>query len=558
MVKFGDMPYRRVTYEEVELRCRALVERLKSAESGEDCMEVLRGRHELAEYMTPMELCYVRHDMNTNDPFYETEQDYYDEIGPKLTELFNELDKLLLESPHRPYLESVLGKQIFSVMENGQRSFDSRLVPLLQEENSLVGQYGKITSNLTAEWNGGKVKLSLMAESISSADREIRRKATLAVSEAWEERRREIEDIYDRLVHNRHKQARTVGATSYSELSCRLMNRIGYGLSEIAQFREQVKRYIVPLNELLSERRRKRLGLDRLCCYDKIFFPNGNPKPLGGTEYCLDSTRKMYTMLSGETAEFISFMLDNDLCDVEIRDGKRDGGYMTFFEKYRAPFIFANFDGTSENAYIMCHEGGHAFQGYLNREDFCGRRGCTSEAQETHAMAMEFFTAPYMELFFGERAEDYRIMHMEDAVRLIISECQQDEFQCIVYDNPDMTPGERNALWARLNTEYFPSVDLNGDSNLSGGCGWQRIPHMFHWPFYTVDYALAQICAMEYYKLMSEDRSTAWQSYLSFCRNTGSDSFPNLVKSAGLDNPFEEKTLRDLAKWLEAQLAAES
>lgn len=228
---------------------------------------------------------------------------------------------------------------------------------------------------------------------------------------------------------------------------------------------------------------------------------------------------------------------------------------MTFFEKYRAPFIFANFDGTTENAYIMCHEGGHAFQGFLKRnEQFRERRGYTSEAAETHAMSMEFFAWPYMELFFGERAQDYRTMHLEGAVGLIISQCQQDEFQQRIYDQPDMTPQERNGLWAELNRTYWPARDYDGDKNQMEGCGWQRIPHMYQWPFYAIDYALAQVCALQYLRWMSVDRDGAWKSYLDFCRRTGTDSFPALIQGAGLDSPFSEGTLSRLAAWMDARL----
>ncbi|MCM1164828.1 MAG: M3 family oligoendopeptidase [Lachnospiraceae bacterium] len=554
-MKFGDMPYRRITLEEIEEKCAGLTETLRAAKSAEECMAAVRGYYALREDMTAVDLCSVRHDMNVNDGFYAAEQDYYDEIMPKTAELFNEFDGLLLRSPYRTELEGLLGKQAFITMENGLRSFDNRLVPLMVEENALAAQYNKIASNMTVNWRGEKVKTPLMATYLHSRDRETRKAASLAVSEAWEEKRGEIEDIYHSLVQNRNSQAQALGMKSYSELSCLLMNRTGYGLEDIARFRESVKKHIAPLNELLEERRRKRLGLDKLRFYDKVHFPDGDPVPVGDTEYCLDKTREMYHALSRETAEFIDFILDNDLYDAEIRDGKRGGGYMQYLEKYRAPFIFANFDGTSENAYIMCHEGGHAFQAYLQRnEEIRHKCGYTSESAETHAMAMEFFAAPYMELFFGERADDYRTMHLEGAVRLVVYECQQDEFQRTVYDNPETSPEERNALWARLGREYFPSDDYSGNDNLERGCGWQRIEHNFCYPFYTVDYALAQVCALEYRRWAERDKQAAWNSYLEFCRRTGGDSFPNLTKAAGLDDPFAESTLKGLADWIKAKL----
>ncbi len=503
-----------------------------------------------------MELCYVRHDMDVNDPFYAAEQDYYDEIGPRLSDLASQFDRALLESPHRDDLERALGRQALAMMERAREASDSRLIPLAQEENELLSRYNQISSNAAALWEGEKVKLDLMAPYLQSPDRETRHKASLAVSAAWEERRGELEEIYSRLVDGRTRQADLLGLSSYTHLSYRLMCRIGYGPEDVRRFRELVKQYIVPLHIKLEERRRRRLGLEKLYSYDSgVSFRNGNPKPLGDTAFCLAATREMYTRMSPETAGFIEYLLDNGLYDVEIRDGKRGGGYMVFFERYRAPFIFANFDGTGENAYIMCHEGGHAFQGYLKRnEELRERRGCTSESAETHAMAMEFFAWPYMELFFGDRAEDHRTMHLEGAVRLIVSECLQDEFQELVYDSPGMTPEERNALWARLERAYWPTRDYGDDGSLLAGRGWQRIPHMFQWPFYAIDYALAQVCALEYLRWMNEDREAAWNSYLDFCRRTGTDSFPGLARSAGLGDPFGEDTLRELTDWLNDRL----
>lgn len=555
-MKFRDMPYKRVTYEEIEERYRELLSGLQAAPSADACMEILRRRHQLIADMTPMELCYVRHDMDVNDAFYAAEQDYYDEIGPKLSELSNQFERLLLSSPHRAELEARLGKQAFTIMEENQLGFDSRLIPMMQEENALLARYNQLTSNACADWKGQQVKVSLMTPYLQSPDRETRRQAALAVSDAWESMRGGLEEIYGQLVHNRSRQAQALGFSGYVELSYHLMRRIGYSPEDVRRFREQVKQELSPFRAKLEEKRRKRLKLDRLYSYDNgIFFLNGNPRPAGDTAACLEATRQMYTALSPETAEYIAFLLDNGLYDVEIRDGKRGGGYMTFFEKYRAPFIFANFDGTSENAYIMCHEGGHAFQGYLKRgEELRERCWLTSEAAETHAMAMEFFTYPYMKLFFQDRTQDYYTMHLEEAIRLIISECLQDEFQQRIYERPDMLPQERNALWRRLEREYFPGKDDCGNKNLESGCGWQRIPHMFHWPFYAIDYALAQVCALEYYEWMNRDPAASWESYLQFCLDTGVKSFPQLVKDAGLDDPFSEGTLRRLTSWLEARL----
>ncbi|MDO5422560.1 MAG: M3 family oligoendopeptidase [Eubacteriales bacterium] len=551
-MRFCDMPYQRVDYGEIQERYQKLIHAASQASGGEDVREILNERRRITEDLTPKELCYVRHDMDVNDAFYAEEQAYYNQVGPELADLSNQLDRELLAPRLRPCLEKIVGSQAVAQMEASQEDSASGLVPLLQEENALIERYAQISSNLTVRWEGEEINYNQLRPFSDSADRETRKRAALAAAEAWEKPRAELEDLYDKLVDNRNRQAKLLGFSNYVEVSYRRMWRIGYGPEEVAKFRDRVKQDLVPIAREAEKSRGQRLGMEHLYSYDKgIYFTEGNPKPSGDAKECLEATRRMYRAMSPETAEFIDCLLDNGLYDVEIRPGKRDGGYMTSFEKYRVPFIFANFDGTTENAYIMCHEGGHAFQYYLKRnEEIRERCTLTSEAAETHAMAMEFFAWPYMELFFKDRAEDYRKMHLHDALQLILRECQQDEFQQAVYENPGMTKEARNRLWSRLEKDYFPDADHGENEYLAKGCGWQRIPHMFHWPFYAIDYALAQVCALEYCRWMKEDREEAWQSYLTFCRLTGEMSFPELVRAAGLSGPFAEKTMKELAGWL--------
>ena len=551
------MPYRRITYEEVEKCYQALMQKLQEASCEEDCRSILEQCYQLYDDMTPIDLCYVRHGMDVNDAFYAEEQRYYDEIGPKISNLSNQFNKLMMESPCWPYFEKILGSFACSLMKASLDGYDSALVPLEQEENSLTNQYSQLSSNGKVNYNGKTVSRNTLALEQQSPDREVRGKVYQAIAESWEEQREELEQIYDSLVKNRDRQAKLLGHKNYVELSYLRMSRIGYTPEDVACFRQQVKKYIVPVAEALFKRRKERLGLEHLYSYDSgIYFLEGNPVPLGDDAFCLEMTKQMYSKLSKETEEFIHFMLDNGLYDVEVRDGKQTGGYCTQFAAYHAPFIFANFDGTSENAYIMTHEGGHAFYFYRKRNEEIRERGLyTSEMAETHAMAMEFFLTPYMELFFGERAEDYRRMHLEKAISLICYECQQDEFQQIIYEQPSLTKQQRNEVWLRLEQEYFPYREYTEAERQQIGSRWQKIPHLYYWPFYAIDYALAQVCALQYYQWMNKDFDEAWKSYLVFCEASGNMNFPETIKAAGLRSPFEEEGLKDMMDWLQKRLS---
>ncbi|MGN0169078.1 MAG: M3 family oligoendopeptidase [Acetatifactor sp.] len=547
-MKFCDMPYQRLTLEEIKAAYQEMEQLAENAEGEADLKKIMERNQRLSDDMTAIEICYIRHRMNVNDEFYAGEQNYYDEIAPEISELKNHFIDKLLTSPVAGDYKKLIGSQAAAMLDCDRKGMNSSVISLMQEESSLTEQYMKLTSNATVLWEGKKVNRALMSQYVQSTDRETRRKATLAIADSWEEQRAEIEEIYDRLVKNRDSQARALGYENFVDLSYVRMYRIGYDKRQVERFREEAKRELVPVYVRMQEEKRKRLKLEHLYSYDNgINFLEGNPVPVGDTEACMEYARQVFTKLSPETAEFIGKFMEDELYDVAMRDGKAGGGFMTMLPRYKMPFIFANFDGTSENAYVMAHEGGHAFQGYLKRNEEIGERAqITSEVAESHAMAMEFFVLPYMDLYFGERAEDYVTMHLEGAVNRILYQCEQDEFQQVIYENPGMSKEERNQLWKKLEKDYFPGRDHGENEYLREGRAWQRIPHTFYWPFYAIDYGLAQVIALEYRQMMKKDFQAAWQSYLWFCTNSGLFSFPDLAKGAKLKSPFEEGALHGL------------
>ena len=197
------------------------------------------------------------------------------------------------------------------------------------------------------------------------------------------------------------------------------MNRNSYTKEDVQKLREQIKTVFVPLASRMHKNRQARLGADALRYYDMgVYFPQGDPAPIGTPEEILESGRKMYTEMSDETRDFFNMMMENELFDVFGRKNKATGGYMTELPDYGVPFIFANFNGTSGDVDVITHECGHAFQSYVSCKDPITdhSRYLTMETAEIHSMSMEFFAEPWIELFFGERGDDYRKMHLEDAI----------------------------------------------------------------------------------------------------------------------------------------------
>lgn len=556
-MKFKDMPYKRVDFDKVTEDMKALMAELEAAKSGEEQFAVHEKFYKLyGNVATNITIAQIRHDVDTTDEFYNAEQDFYDEKMPELENLVVAYKNKLYHSPYREYLELKIGPVAFKNIELSLKSFDQKLIPLMQEENALVTEYAKLIASAKIDWEGEELNLSLLRPYTISPDRQTRQKAWDKMSAFFEANADKLDEIYDKLVKNRDAQAKALGYDNYVTLGYYRMQRNCYGKDEVENFRKQVKKDFVPFAEKIHDRRRQRLGLEKLSYIDEgVYFKEGNPKPIGTPEEILRNGQKMYSELSPETKEFFDFMMENELFDVLGRKTKRAGGYMTYLPDYQSPFIFANFNGTEGDVDVITHECGHAFQGFLSGKDpIEEHRDITMETAETHSMSMEFFTGNWMELFFGDRAEDYREMHLEDAIAFIPYGCMVDEFQHIVYENPEMTPAERHAAWKKLQQEYKPHWDFGDEGFFAKGGYWQKQQHIYMSPFYYIDYCIAQTDALQYKVKMDEDFKSAWDSYLKLCYLSASDFFTNMVEEVGLESPFKDGCIKDVVSRLEKKL----
>jgi len=558
-MKFSEMPYKRPVIEAVTEKVNAIIARINNAKSADEQLEAHRDFTGLFKNIDTMgTLAYVRHTMNTEDEFYDKEKEFFDENEPILQNLRFAFYKAFTASRFRKELEEKLGSVLFKNAELELKSFDPAIIPELQEENRLVTEYVKLMASAQIEYDGKKLNLSQLGYYMESPDRNVRKEVFRKRTEFFLENSEKFDEIFDKLVKVRTAMARKLGFRDFVELGYLRMTRNCYGPDEVASFREEVKKHFVPLTLKIEEKRKEMLGLDKVTFIDlPLYFREGNPKPQGTPEYIFESGKKMYDELSEETREFFRFMLDNELLDCLTRKGKAPGGYMTFIHDYKSPFIFANFNGTSGDIDVLTHEAGHALNGYLARNiGILEYLSPTYEACEVHSMSMEFFTMPWMKLFFGDKTEKYKYMHFASALTFVPYGCEVDEFQHIVYRNPDMTPRERKELWMRLENEYRPYIDYEDDEFFGKGGRWQAQTHIYKTPFYYIDYCLAQTCALQFRFLMDEDFRSAWEKYLDFSKKAGTMTFTDLLKTSGLRSPFEKGYIKEICEKSEKALEA--
>ena len=558
-MKFSEMPYSRP---DMEMLATATTETLAAMKAAPDAAGQIAAYDAFEKKIqtagTMQQIAYIRHTINTKDEFYNAENDYMDEIGPKLQELTHQVNTALLESPYRAELEKHYGALMFKNLEIAARSFSPAIVELMQEENKLVSEYQNLYASATVEFDGKTMPLPLLGPYKQDPDRAVRKAAYEADAKFFDSHREELDTLYDKLVKVRDAQAKKMGLPNYIPLGYDRMGRNCYTAKDVAAFRDQIAEDMVPIVAKVKEAQRRRIGVEKLAFYDEpISFADGNAVPEGTPDEILAAGKKMYQELSPETAEFIDFMFDNELFDVLSRDGKAPGGYCTEIADYKSPFIFSNFNATAGDVDVLTHEAGHAFESYraFQQELPSLLHSPTIEACECHSMSMEFLTAPWHHLFFGKQTEKYELGHCEDALVFIPYGCMVDEFQHKVYETPEMTPEERNELWLSLEKKYRPWIDFDQLPFYSRGGGWQRQLHIYEVPLYYIDYCMAQTVAFQFWNLSRENYAEAWKRYMTFVDKAGTQTFAELVESAGLKVPYHAGCIKEIgesiSKWLE-------
>ena len=549
-MKFSQMPYERPDYEQVQSKLQSLLGCLKDASTAGECFRIHKEYEDyIGDCFTSFALACIRHSLDTNDEFYNKEKEYCDITLPKLQEVCQEFTAALLNSPFRKDMEQRWGSLMFDNAEMELKTFSPEIISDLQEESALCTKYSNLVASAQIDFDGKTLSFAEIQPYLEDLSRSIRKDAQDAVAKWFASKAEQLDNIFDKLVKVRTGMAKKLGYENFVQLGYHRMQRNCYDQQMVEKFRKGVMEHIVHVVTELKSQQAQRIGVDTIKIHDQYFeYPDGNAKPQGTADDILAHGKKMYHELSNETAQFIDFMMDNELFDVLTRPGKVVGGYCSWLPKYKAPFIFANFNGTSSDVGVLIHEAGHAFAACATKDIYpSDLRVYSMEIAETHSMSMEFFTWPWMEGFFGEQACKYYDSHLSKALTLLPDGSMIDEFQHQIYQNPDMSTAERNQYWLELEGKYRPWLDIGETPFYREGREWQSIMHIYEVPFYMIDYCLAQIIALNFWVENQKDHRKAWDKYSQLISFAGTKTFLGLIDAADLPTPFEPDNIKVVA-----------
>lgn len=495
-------------------------------------------------------LVQLRFHQDTTDPQRKAEREYCDQITPQLTDLDVRIKRQLLASPYRAALQAHYGPQALALWEADVLAFDPRIASALVEEAQLQAAYSELTAGAAIPFDGATHNLSSIVKFREVPERAKRHAAETARWQWFADHREELDRIFQRLVALRHQMAQQLGYPTFIEMGYHRMKRIDYGQAEVAQFREEVRRQVVPLAQELRQRQAAALGLSQLKFWDEALFdPAGNPVPQGGPDGLVYRAQAMFDGLHPILGAFFRLMQQGHLMDLDTRPGKSPGGFCTAFPTVGLPFVFANCNGTKGDVEVFTHEMGHAYQayasGHLPLVDYLWP---TNESCEIHSMGLEFLTWPQMEQLFEERAEQFRRLHLTQALLFLPYGVAVDHFQHLVYAQPHAGPQAWHACWQEMERMYLPWRDYGDLPHLPSGGFWQFQRHIYLSPFYYIDYTLALACALQLWHKAQHDPAGALRTYLDLCTWGGQWPFQELVRRAGLASPLQPGCLTQVVQ----------
>ncbi len=543
-MKLSQMQYTRQDKDTLLASIASLDKAFSEASTFEQFMQVHAQYKAFASGVsTATNIAYIRFTLDTNDEFYNQEKDYYDEIMPEVGVQLAQLSMHYVNSPFRAELAKVLPAVLFTNLQIQADANNPAIVEDRIAVNKTVTEYVKLLSAIKFSYNGQSYTLPTISKFFGDPDREVRKGAYEAFGQAIADNGEQLDEIYDRLVTLRTAMGKKAGFDSFVPLGCLDMQRNCYTREDIASFRANVSKHLVPLATKLRNNIAKEQGWDKQYMYDNAVFTTEEPKPIGTVQEIFENGKAMYNEMSEHTGKLFTQMCDDECFDVIARDGKSGGGYCTEIRDYHTPFIFANFNGSQGDIDVLTHEFGHAFAAskcFDIDSDFLSTY--CMETAEVHSMSMEFFAYPWIDKFFGDKTAEYKINHIGGALTFIPYGTIVDRFQEVCYENPTMTPAERNVAYNQLEKEFLPWASTEGIPALCEGRRWQRQSHIYEMPFYYIDYCLAQFTALQFLSWSLEDYDKAFAGYVDFVSKGGTRTFTQLIAESGLDSPFEESS----------------
>jgi oligoendopeptidase F len=482
---------------------------------------------------------------------------FVEHVEPQLKPRQFALEQLYVAHPQRKNLSRPRYAVFDRDVANHVQLFRPENVALETEEAKLGQQYQKLIGAQTVNFRGEEKTLVQMGRFLEEPDRALREEAWTLVANRRFQDVEKCEEIMDELIKLRHQIAKNAGFENYLEFIFRQKGRFDYTPADCVQFHDAIETEIMPAVREIQNERRQKLNLEKLRPWDLAVDPQNRAplKPFADVSEMVSRTQKIFNHLDAGLAANFQEMRDKRLLDLDNRKGKAPGGYQSTLAEARVPFIFMNAVGVPRDVETILHEAGHAFHAQATRgEDLYPYRSAPIEFCEVASMAMELLGNEFIEEFYAPaEAARARKTHLEGIIGFFPWMAVVDGFQYWIYTHPAHTRAERKAAYLRLMDRFGGEVDFSGFEEVRAH-SWHRQLHIFLYPFYYVEYGIAQLGALQVWANSKANKAKALADYKKSLTLGGSRPLPELFAAAGCKLDFSAVTIRPLIQLAGAEL----
>lgn len=507
-------------------------------------IDVVLRLSELESYLgSRMGATSIAYRQDTADEVVEAEyQRLVREVSPVATDKSVEISRKVVASPCADAIEARFGAVYLQEEEATCRANAPVNTALRTELSEVLMRHTKIFGKATITWRGETHPFSFARKAAVDPDPVERRAAWQSKVDYVMANEEELQAVFDEARALRVKMAENLDMSSFIELRYLEMGRYDWTPDDAARVRAAIREHVVPVAVQLGRRQAAALGTSLVHPADEQMQPQQAPEPIVPVEGQLEAAGSIFREMGPEFSEPWEVLVSERLIDLPAREGKGTGAFCASFRHERVPFIFCNSVGSHDDVTTLMHEYGHAMQVWHSRNiEPAQLRSCTAETAEIHSMTLELLAHPYMETFFGGGADAYRLDHVRGTLEIVPYLASIDDFQHRIYEQGLDAEG-RGAAWREVAKQYMPMIDWDADDWYARG-RWMLQLHVFQYPFYYLDYALARLVSWELWLDALEDRDAGIEKYLRLCELGGTKPFREAVISAGLGDPFDPATI---------------
>lgn len=503
---------------------------------------------------------YIDFQCHNDDEDIKSRFIYQQEIVMPIVKKYQALlDKFFYDNQYREELDKEKYEHLIKSKINSIEIFRQENIELEVQQDKLSTEYFDITGKMTVYWDGEEKTFPQMSIFLKDPDRHIRQKTWELINTRKLRDSEKLDEIMNELIKIRKKVAQNVGLPNFRDYMFRKYERFSYTPEQCYEFHDSILKYVVPLKLKIEKQHQKELEINDYRPWDVDAVPkNIKPlKPFKEIDELIEGVIRIFNRTDKEFAEILQRMRDNELLDLESRKAKSPGGFCTYLPISKLPFIFMNAAGTHDDMTTLVHEGGHSIHDILSSNITISKyRDTPMEAAEFASMGMELLSMDKWNEFYHNEDElkQAKREHLEGIIKFLPWAMTVDKFQHWMYLNPNHTSEQRNNEFMRIAKEFMYShIDWTGyEEELKHR--WKLQLHIYEVPFYYIEYAIAQLAALQIWKQYKENPQSAIKNYKKALSLGNSKPLPEIYKTAGFEFDFSETTIKELMDFVWSEI----